>query len=115
LLNGFCVEIILSDCVFVANLLIITACRKRAVDIVEKFFGACSKNEQVVDENILYPVYFVSSLLLHAGDFRPAYINMVRASAVFCYPDNDDPVNFGESNAIACAFSMIFEAYNQSH
>jgi len=50
-----------------------------------------------------------------SGDFRLAYINMVRASAVFCYPDNDDPVNFGESNGIACAFSMIFEAYNQSH
>jgi hypothetical protein len=49
-----------------------------------------------------------------SGDLMPGYINMLRASPVFCYPDNDDPVNFGESNAIACAFSMIYGAYNQS-
>jgi hypothetical protein len=53
--------------------------------------------------------------LEESGDLMPGYINMVRASPGFCYPDNDDPVNFGESNAIACAFSMIFEAYNRSH
>lgn len=53
--------------------------------------------------------------LAKAGDLGPVYIDMVRASSVFCYPDNDDPVNFGESNAIACAFSMIYEAYSRSH
>ncbi len=54
-------------------------------------------------------------LLEKSGDLRLAYINMVRASPACCYPDNDDPVSFGESNAIACAYSMIFEAYNRSH
>ncbi len=50
-----------------------------------------------------------------SGDLRPVYINMVRASSVFPYPDNDDPVDFGDSSAIACAFSMIVEAYRSSH
>lgn len=50
-----------------------------------------------------------------SGDLRPVYINMVRASSIFPYPDNDDPVDFGGSNAIACAYSMIFEAYHRTH
>jgi hypothetical protein len=50
-----------------------------------------------------------------SGDLRPAYINLVRASNVMSYPDGDDPVNFGESNAIACAFAMIYEEYSRSH
>lgn len=50
-----------------------------------------------------------------SGDLISVYINMVRASPACCYPDNDDPVNFGESKTIACAYSMILEAYNRSH
>lgn len=36
-------------------------------------------------------------------------------SSVLNYPLTDDPVDFGKSNAIACAFSMIYEAYHHLH
>ncbi|AMO93988.1 hypothetical protein CFter6_1276 [Collimonas fungivorans] len=46
-------------------------------------------------------------------DLQPAYINLIKHSGVFKYPLNDEQVDFGESSAIACAFSMIYEAYHR--
>lgn len=46
---------------------------------------------------------------------NPVYINMVRPSPVFGYPETDDLVDFGGSNGIACSYSMIYEAYRRSH
>ncbi|MEO6920371.1 MAG: DUF2471 family protein [Collimonas sp.] len=53
--------------------------------------------------------------LSRADDLQPAYINLIRHSGVFNYPLNDEPVDFGKSGAIACAFSMIYEAYHRLH
>lgn len=53
--------------------------------------------------------------LNRAGDLQPAYINLIRHSGGFNYPLNDDPVDFGESSAIACAFSMISDAFHRGH
>jgi len=49
--------------------------------------------------------------LNRADDLKPAYINLIKHSGILNYPLNDDPVDFGKSNAIACAFAMIYEAY----
>ena len=46
---------------------------------------------------------------------NPVYNNMIRPSPAFGYPETDDLVNFGESNAIACSYSMIYEAYSRLH
>lgn len=46
---------------------------------------------------------------------NPVYIHMVRPSPAFAYPETDDPVDFGQSNVIACSYSMIYEAYSRSH
>ncbi|WP_442783953.1 DUF2471 family protein [Collimonas fungivorans] len=48
-------------------------------------------------------------------DLQPAYINLIKHSGVFNYPVNDDPVDFGKSSAIACAFSMIYDAFHRVH
>jgi len=53
--------------------------------------------------------------LNRADDLKPAYINLIKHSGILNYPLNDDPVDFGKSNAIACAFSMIYEAYHRLH
>jgi Protein of unknown function (DUF2471) len=53
--------------------------------------------------------------LNRASDLQPAYINLIRHSGVFNYPLNDEPVDFGESSAIACAFSMIYDAFHRVH
>jgi hypothetical protein len=53
--------------------------------------------------------------LNRADDLKPAYINLIKHFGVFNYPLNDDLVDFGESNAIACGFSMIYEAYHRMH
>ncbi|WP_061541200.1 DUF2471 family protein [Collimonas fungivorans] len=48
-------------------------------------------------------------------DLQPAYINLIKHSGVFNYPVNDDPVDFGKSSAIACAFSMIYDVFHRVH
>jgi hypothetical protein len=53
--------------------------------------------------------------LNRSNDLQPAYINLIKHSGVFNYPLNDDPVDFGKSSAIACAFSMIYEAFHRVH
>jgi hypothetical protein len=53
--------------------------------------------------------------LNRANDLQPTYINLIKHSGVFNYPVNDEPVDFGKSNAIACAFSMIYEAFHRIH
>ncbi|SFB12038.1 Protein of unknown function [Collimonas sp. OK607] len=53
--------------------------------------------------------------LTRSNDLQPAYINLIKHSGVFKYPLNDDPVDFGKSGAIACAFSMIYEAFHRAH
>lgn len=53
--------------------------------------------------------------LNRADDLQPAYINLIKHSGVFNYPINDEPVDFGKSSAIACAFSMIYDAFYRRH
>ncbi|PUA19510.1 DUF2471 family protein [Glaciimonas sp. PCH181] len=55
------------------------------------------------------------SELQREGHLNPVYISMVRPSPVFSYPETDALVNFGESNAIACSYAMIYEAYSRLH
>lgn len=50
-----------------------------------------------------------------AGDLDPTYIGMVKSSPLFRFPRNDEPVNFGKSNALPMAFVMIEQAYKQMH
>ncbi len=53
--------------------------------------------------------------LENAGCFNPLYINIVRPSPAFHYPQTDELVDFGKSNAIACSYAMIYEAYRRLH
>jgi hypothetical protein len=57
----------------------------------------------------------VGELLQTGGDLNPVYINMVRPSPAFGYPETDDLVDFGESNGIACSYSLIYEVYSRIH
>lgn len=50
-----------------------------------------------------------------AGGLNPLYINIVRPSPSFPYPQTDAPVDFLESNAIACSYAMIYEEYRRLH
>lgn len=43
------------------------------------------------------------------------YINMVRAAAPFNFPKTDDPVDFGGSSAIPCAYALIQKSYLSFH
>lgn len=52
--------------------------------------------------------------LNRSNDLLPAYVNLIKHSGVFNYPLNEDPVDFGKSSAIACAFSMIYETFHRS-
>ena len=53
--------------------------------------------------------------LQKAGDLNPICINLIRPTPAFGYPESDDPVDFGKSNAIAYSYSMIYEAYKRLH
>lgn len=55
------------------------------------------------------------SELKKAGGLNPVYIDMVRPSPALGYPETDDLVDFGKSNAIACSYSIIYEAYSRMH
>lgn len=55
------------------------------------------------------------SELQKAGGLNPVYINMVRTSPALGYPETDDLVDFGKSNAIAYSYSIIYEAYRRMH
>jgi hypothetical protein len=42
-------------------------------------------------------------------------MRMVHSSHLMKYPKNDEPVNFGQSNALPMAFYIVRRAYNQTH
>lgn len=48
-------------------------------------------------------------------ELKQAYVDLLRSSPLFPYPKTDEPVNFGESNALPAAFSLITEAYTLTH
>lgn len=50
-----------------------------------------------------------------AGDLDALHVRMFQSPPLFRYPRTDEPVDFGDSNALPMAFSMIYQAYRQAH